>query len=100
MAPVLRESRFAEKGTVTPEEFVAAGDFLVYKFPTWSWSAGEASKAKDYLPKDKQYLVSKGVPCLRRANTLGAGAEEDAEAVVWGGDDEEDWVATHSNRSK
>lgn len=23
---------------ITPEEFVAAGDYLVYHCPTWSWS--------------------------------------------------------------
>lgn len=59
------------------EEFVAAGDFLTYKFPVWSWCVrqfiftasvlietfrekGEASKAKDYLPAEKQYLVTRG----------------------------------------
>jgi hypothetical protein len=40
-------------------EFVAAGDFLVYKFPTWKWEAGDASRRREYLPADKQYLVSR-----------------------------------------
>ena len=35
--PVLKESQFAEKGVLTPEEFVVAGDNLVYKCPTWEW---------------------------------------------------------------
>ncbi|KAG9089178.1 E2-like enzyme, partial [Ceratobasidium sp. 392] len=33
LSPVLRESKFKEHGRITPEEFVAAGDFLAYKFP-------------------------------------------------------------------
>jgi ubiquitin-like-conjugating enzyme ATG3 len=59
LAPVLRESRFKEHGRITPEEFVAAGDFLAYKFPTWSWEGGDKSKRRDYLPDDKQYLISR-----------------------------------------
>jgi ubiquitin-like-conjugating enzyme ATG3 len=35
--PTLKESRFEEKGVLTPEEFVAAGDLLVRKCPTWQW---------------------------------------------------------------
>lgn len=30
-------SAFKEKGVLTPEEFVHAGDNLVSKCPTWSW---------------------------------------------------------------
>lgn len=45
--------------SITPDEFVAAGDFLVYKFPTWQWEGGDKAKAKDYLPADKQYLVQR-----------------------------------------
>jgi ubiquitin-like-conjugating enzyme ATG3 len=36
-APVLTESAFLERGVLTPEEFVAAGDQLVYRCPTWTW---------------------------------------------------------------
>jgi ubiquitin-like-conjugating enzyme ATG3 len=35
--PVLKESAFNEKGILTPEEFVIAGDNLVFKCPTWEW---------------------------------------------------------------
>lgn len=59
LSPVLRDSKFKETGRLTPEEFVAAGDFLVYKFPTWRWEAGEIAKRRDFLPADKQYLVSR-----------------------------------------
>ena len=51
---------------MTPEEFVAAGDFLVLKCPTWQWMAGDPSKNKDYFPVTKQYLVTRNVPCLSR----------------------------------
>jgi ubiquitin-like-conjugating enzyme ATG3 len=55
LAPILKDSKFKETGCLTPEEvnafvlwerihmasfllkFVAAGEFLVYKCPTWSW---------------------------------------------------------------
>lgn len=59
------------------EEFVAAGDFLTFKFPVWQWyvasglqsmtnmlkvdyrEKGEPSRARDFLPLDKQYLVTR-----------------------------------------
>ncbi|KAG2747939.1 hypothetical protein P692DRAFT_201716030, partial [Suillus brevipes Sb2] len=31
---------------------------------------GDASKARDYLPTEKQCLVTRGVPCLRRATSM------------------------------
>lgn len=70
LAPVLHESKFQEHGRITPQEFVLAGDYLARHFPTWHWSAGESSKAREYLPADKQFLISKGVPCFRRVSTL------------------------------
>lgn len=27
--------------------------------PTWKWDSGDESKLKPYLPKDKQYLLTK-----------------------------------------
>ncbi|KAH6897597.1 putative E2-like enzyme [Coprinopsis sp. MPI-PUGE-AT-0042] len=112
-ARVLKESKFKEHGRITPEEFVAAGDFMVYKFPVWSWEKGDPSKARDFLPADKQYLVTRGVPCLRRATSLAyTDADEDAERLVSFGDggdaatssakgkagDGDEWVETHANR--
>ena len=44
---------------ITPDEFVAAGDFLTYKFGTWTWEAGDKTKSRDFLPADKQYLVQR-----------------------------------------
>ena len=52
--PTLKESAFLERGVLTPEEFVRAGDELVYKCPTWSWEQGDSKKKKTYLPDDKQ----------------------------------------------
>lgn len=98
---------------------MAAGDFLSYKFPTWSWSAASSSDAKytrDFLPAEKQYLISRGVPSLRRVRQMekaavgeagdrtgGQAADErllnfgeghDGEEVTGKGD-EDDWLATH-----
>ena len=70
LAPVLKDSKFRETGCITPEEFVIAGDLLVLKCPTWQWSGGVPSMCKDYLPANKQYLVTKGVPCLERTKEV------------------------------
>ncbi|KAI0744096.1 autophagocytosis associated protein [Daedaleopsis nitida] len=108
LSPVLKESKFKEHGRITPEEFVAAGDFLAYKFPVWTWEKGDPSKARDYLPADKQYLLTRGVPCLRRASTLAyTDADEDAERLLSFADPkegaaagkEEEWVETHAGRA-
>ncbi|KAJ7130819.1 putative E2-like enzyme [Mycena crocata] len=101
LSPVLKESKFKEHGRITPEEFVAAGDFLAYKFPVWTWEKGDASKCKDYLPEDKQYLVTRGVACLRRATSLAyTDADEDAERLLNFGDSTgaDEWVETHAGR--
>lgn len=69
----MKESKFKETGVVTPQEFVIAGDHLVHTCPTWEWACGDECKSKSYLPKNKQYLITKNVPCLRRCkqvNTL------------------------------
>ena len=41
VTPTLKSSAFLTKGVLTPEEFIAAGDELVFKCPTWSWESGE-----------------------------------------------------------
>ncbi|OZJ05339.1 hypothetical protein BZG36_01558 [Bifiguratus adelaidae] len=98
LAPVLKNSKFKETGCVTPEEFVAAGDFLVYKCPTWSWQSGDANKLRDYLPPQKQFLITRNVPCLRRVKQMEY-TDDDAEEQVHGdmGDDDS-WMYTHSSR--
>jgi len=87
VTPVSNVSQFRDKGVLTPEEFVAAGDLLVFKCPSWTWEAGDPSKARDYLPKEKQYLVTRNVPCHRRADGLASSVREmqmeDAEDGEW-----------------
>ena len=84
MTPVLQASQYLEKGVLTPEEFVAAGDLLVMKCPTWAWASGDAKKVKAYLPADKQYLVTKGAPCMQRVSALeSAYVGEEREERQW-----------------
>ena len=52
ITPVLTESAFMEKGVMTPDEFVAAGDKLVALCGTWQWCApptGPAIAARGLL---------------------------------------------------
>lgn len=88
-------SAFKEKGVLSVNEFILAGDNLVSKCPTWTWESGEPSRRKSYLPNEKQYLITRNVPCLRRA----ASVEEEYEAaggeVFIESDDNDGWLATH-----
>ncbi|AQK63568.1 Autophagy-related protein 3 [Zea mays] len=87
-------SAFLEKGVLSVPEFILAGDNLVAKCPTWSWEAGDPSKRKPYLPANKQFLVTRNVPCLRRAISV----EEEYDAAgaeVVLDEDGEGWLATH-----
>jgi ubiquitin-like-conjugating enzyme ATG3 len=105
-APVSHTSTFRQNGQITPEEFVAAGDYLVYKFPTWSWAdANPTSKRANYVPAGKQFLVTRGVPCHRRLDDNFAGDAGQDETVVGdgedfkadghsAGDDEDGWLRT------
>lgn len=74
--PVSTTSQFEDKRLLTPEEFVKAGDYLVTTVGSWSWSGGEEKKRVNYLPADKQFLVTRGVPCRCRASTLFDGPDE------------------------
>jgi len=57
---------------LTPEEFVKAGDELVFKCPTWSWESGDPSKIRNILPSDKQFLITRNVPCSERVQEMEA----------------------------
>ncbi|WAR28098.1 ATG3-like protein [Mya arenaria] len=92
--PVLKESKFRETGVITPEEFVAAGDHIVHHCPTWHWSAGEEAKRKPYLPSDKQFLLTKNVPCYKRVKQVDT-HEMDQEKVIEENDADGGWVDTH-----
>ncbi len=79
-------SNFRSTGQISPEEFVLAGDYLVYKFPTWSWAdASPELKRVNYLPPGKQYLVTRGVPCHRRLDENFAGEAGVADDLVQDG---------------
>lgn len=65
-------------------------------------ASGDASMARSYLPKDKQFLITRNVPSTRRAHTyladgvetrvtFGAGTGEDADAGA------DEWTLTHSD---
>ncbi|KAH7175918.1 autophagocytosis associated protein [Dactylonectria macrodidyma] len=101
--PVSHTSTFRQTGQITPEEFVAAGDYLVYKFPTWSWGDADSPERRvSYLPDGKQFLVTRNVPCHRRLNDDFAGDAGHEEALVHDGDDfkgatgddEDGWLRT------
>ena len=53
-SPTLKTSAFLSRGVLTPEEFIKAGDELVFKCPTWSWGRGDPKYARSHLPLDKQ----------------------------------------------
>ena len=113
---VSNTSNFRATGQITPEEFVLAGDYLVYKFPTWSWAdASPESKRVAYLPAGKQYLVTRGVPCHRRLDENFAGqagvaddlvqdgflGPDEGEKSAGGGDGEDDgWLRTGGSSEK
>ena len=94
--PVLKESKFRETGFITPEEFVAAGDFLVGHCPTWQWAHVSNPKAcKDYLPKERQFLITKNVPCSKRCRHLMDSLKDNQERVVEEETGDGGWVDTH-----
>lgn len=89
MMPTRKTSAFLDKGVLTPEEFVQAGDELVFKCPTWTWESGDPKKVKPYLPADKQYLVTRNVPCQNRVSAMENMIATDGEG------DEGDWLVSH-----
>jgi ubiquitin-like-conjugating enzyme ATG3 len=102
-APVTHTSTFRNTGQITPEEFLLAGDYLVYKFPSWSWSdASSPARRVNYLPAGKQFLVTRGVPCHKRLDehfATGGGAADDLvrDGFLGGPDeegDDEGWLRT------
>jgi ubiquitin-like-conjugating enzyme ATG3 len=93
LTPVLQESEFAQKGVLTPEEFVRAGDQLVRTCPTWQWCKGEPSKIRPYLPPDKQYLCTRGVPSFQRVTVLNAATLKDEMLEGTEGDGADGWCA-------
>lgn len=98
--PQLTKSAFLDKGVLTPDEFVIAGDELVYRCPTWSWEGGDPTKVRPYLPPHKQYLVTRNVPCQNRVSSLEQNLKMESEGFGDGdgGDgfdgDGDDWLVS------
>jgi len=61
-----KDSKFIEKGVLTPSEFLVAGDQLVQMCPTWQWkSAVDAKYRRIEFPEDNQFLYTR-VICHKR----------------------------------
>lgn len=78
---------------LTPEEFVAAGEHLVHHCPTWQWASGDETKIKSYLPKNKQFLITRNVPCSRRCKQMEYSHEQ--ERIIESDGVDDGWVDTH-----
>lgn len=109
ITPVTHTSTFRETGKITPEEFVAAGDYLVFKFPSWQWAdASTPAQRVPFLPPGKQYLVTRGVPCHRRLNDNFAGDMQEEDVIIKdmlragppsaGDADDDGWLQTGGTR--
>lgn len=99
LTPVNNTSNFISTGEISPEEFVLAGDYLVQKFPTWSWGSSAKGLHKTFLPPDKQFLVTRHVPSYRRYGSfipgdIGLGAL--LEALEDGLDSDTEVIASFS----
>jgi len=86
------ESKFQEKGTLTPAEFVEAGDKLIQAAPEWQWKpAATKQLKKNPLPEDKQFLLWSRVPSNKRIkdiNKLSNALEKEVEG---------DWIIRENN---
>eukprot|EP00741_Cyanophora_paradoxa_P012648 tig00020614_g12219.t1 len=96
--PASTTSQYAQKGTLTAEEFVLACDNLCAKCPQWQWSRGSKEHAKAYLPPDKQFLLLKGAPSVRRKEAL-ALADVVGEALAAAGDEGDAWLDTNAGEA-
>jgi len=93
----LSTTKFLEEGVLTPEEFVAAGDLLVLKCPSWSWKEGNPKSLQKGLPKEKHYLLTKNVPSRMRISQLEARSYSTENKNLEMEDGEGGWIATHMN---
>ena len=63
--PTMKESKFYEEGKLTPEEYVAAGDYLVKKCPTWKWCSAKKNTIINHFPKiNNIYLLESDQKCV------------------------------------
>jgi hypothetical protein len=66
--------------------------FFLTFVPIYRWQAGTEKLTNSNLPADKQYLVTKGVPCEKRIKDLQRFQEEHADELEK--DLEDGWVET------
>ena len=52
-------------GTLSPQQFVEAGDIFISKCKSWNWESGHPDMGWYFLPKDKQYLITRNVKSNR-----------------------------------
>lgn len=91
MTPVSHKSTFLSTGQITPDEFVEAGDYMCHMFPTWSWNEPTSDVSyRDFLPKGKQFLISRKVPCGQRAQQYVNVDEKESEVFISGADENEE----------
>ncbi|CAD7960187.1 unnamed protein product [Amoebophrya sp. A120] len=83
VTPVPTETKFIEEGTLTPQEFLQAGDQLCYKFPSWQWEKGKPANRAGYLPDEKQYLITRNVRCRERVRDLDASLQKLSMSEDW-----------------
>jgi len=96
----LSTSKYIQEGVITPEEFVAAGDLLVLKCPSWKWQEGDPKSLQKGLPKEKHYLVTKNVSSRMRVSALESKINNVENQNVEMDDGEGGWVATHANEEQ
>ena len=64
-----------DKYVISFPQFVAAGEHIVHHCPTWQWAMGEEAKVKPYLPKEKQYLITRNGKLIQ-ANSITFGKND------------------------
>ncbi|KAI9723548.1 MAG: E2-like enzyme [Chrysothrix sp. TS-e1954] len=89
-------STFRENGELTRDEFHTAGNFLVNRFPTWSWCHAPESTQDEEI----KYLVMRHVPCRQSSaemrNTVTGGEKVETSGI----DEGEGWLDTGSDSRK
>lgn len=105
LTPVSHKSTFLSTGQITPEEFVQAGDYLCHMFPTWVWNeCTDDISYRDFLPKDKQFLISRKVPSNERAQQLVSVNDKETEFFVRDSEqnknEEEGWLVEGNSHAE
>ncbi|SCU78248.1 LANO_0A02520g1_1 [Lachancea nothofagi CBS 11611] len=105
LTPVTHNSTFQSTGQITPEEFVEAGDYLCHMFPTWEWNHQSSTvSGREFLPANRQFLVTRKVPCATRAEQLTVVTDDfdqqGDEGAEHKADSSEDWVVEGRVESK